>query len=64
MIPYARPFQVYKLHSQTFKYFDRNNFKILIVGGEGYSAKNNVISPDFLVWKFCGKAQFPHEKIR
>ena len=23
-------------------------------------AKNTVISPDFLVWKFCGKAQFPH----
>ena len=24
------------------------------------TAKNTVISPDFLVWKFCGKAQFPH----
>ena len=24
------------------------------------SAKNTVISPNFLVWKFCGKAQFPH----
>ena len=23
-------------------------------------AKNRVISPNFLVWKFCGKAQFPH----
>ena len=23
-------------------------------------AKNTVISPNFLVWKFCGKAQFPH----
>ena len=22
--------------------------------------KNTAISPDFLVWKFCGKAQFPH----
>ena len=22
--------------------------------------KNTVISPNFLVWKFCGKAQFPH----
>ena len=22
------------------------------------TAKNTVISPDFLVWKFCGKAQF------
>ena len=24
------------------------------------TAKNTLISPDFLVWKFCGKAQFPH----
>ena len=24
------------------------------------TAKKTVISPDFLVWKFCGKAQFPH----
>ena len=23
-------------------------------------AKNIVISPNFLVWKFCGKEQFPH----
>ena len=26
----------------------------------GYTAKITVISTDFLVWKFCGKAQFPH----
>ena len=25
-----------------------------------YTAKNTVISPNFLVWKFCGKAQFSH----
>ena len=24
------------------------------------TAKNTVISPNFLVWNFCGKAQFPH----
>ena len=24
------------------------------------TAKNIVISPNFLVWKFCEKAQFPH----
>ena len=24
------------------------------------TSKNTVISPNFLVWKFCGKAQFPH----
>ena len=23
-------------------------------------AKNTVISPNFLAWKFCGKEQFPH----
>ena len=25
-----------------------------------FTAKNSVFSPDFLVWKFCVKAQFPH----
>ena len=24
----------------------------------GFTAKNAVLSPNFLVWKFCGKAQF------
>ena len=24
------------------------------------TVKNTIISPNFLVWKFCGKAQFPH----
>ena len=24
------------------------------------TAKNTVISPNFLVWKFCGKTQFPY----
>ena len=24
------------------------------------TAKNTVIPPNFLVWKFCGKIQFPH----
>ena len=24
-----------------------------------YTAKNSIISPNFLVWQFCGKAQFP-----
>ena len=26
----------------------------------GDTVKNTIISPNFLVWKFCGKAQFPH----
>ena len=28
---------------------------------ELFTAKNTVISPNFLVWKFCGKGQFPRE---
>ena len=24
------------------------------------TAENTVISPNFLVWKFCGKGKFPH----
>ena len=27
---------------------------------DGCIAKNTVISPNFMVWKFCAKAQFPH----
>ena len=34
-------------HKQIFKVFD-------------FVAKNTVISPNFLVRKFCGKAQFLH----
>ena len=25
-----------------------------------YTAKNTIISPDLLMWRFCGKAGFPH----
>ena len=52
--------------SQTLECaFDKQNicFKILTLPSgyfNRYTAKNPVISPDFLVWKFCGKAQFPH----
>ena len=28
------------------------------------TAKNIVVSPNFLVWKFCGKAQFPHPEMK
>ena len=28
--------------------------------GQWFTTKNTVISPNFLVWKFCGKAQFPN----
>ena len=27
---------------------------------EQITAKNTIMSPNFLVWEFCGKAQFPH----
>ena len=29
-----------------------------------HTAKNTVILPNFLVWKFCEKAQFPYQEIR
>ena len=31
---------------------------------EKITAKNTVNSPDFLVWKFCGDAQFPYQETR
>ena len=29
-------------------------------GEKSCTAENTVILPNFLVWKFCGKAEFPH----
>ena len=29
-----------------------------------FTSKNTIILPNFLVWKFCGKAQFPHSSGR
>ena len=34
----------------------RNRVKVWDI----YTTKNPVISPNFLVWKFCGKPQSPH----
>ena len=34
-------------------------FGDFIIEASGFTAKNTVVSPNFLVWKFCGKAQFP-----
>ena len=42
-------FQIASIH-YVFRTFSQN----------GITAKNIVISPNFLVWKFCGKAQFRH----
>ena len=35
-------------------------FRITSTSRELSLAKNTVISPNFLMWKFCGKAKFPH----
>ena len=32
----------------------------LLPGNLDHTAKNTVISPNFLVLKICGKTQFPH----
>ena len=37
-----------------------NNVHVFTQNNVTYTAKNTVISPNFLVWKFCGKAQFLH----
>ena len=34
-------------------------FSDFIIEAPAFTAKNTVVSPNFLVWKFCGKAQFP-----
>ena len=51
---FCLPFRfIYDLITINNKYFEKT-FRII------YTVKNTVISPDFLAWKFCGKAQFPH----
>ena len=37
-----------------------NNFKLDILFSVSNTVKNIVISPNFLMWKFCEKKQFPH----
>ena len=32
----------------------------MILNTNLFTAKSTVISPDLLVWKFCGKTEFPH----
>ena len=36
------------------------NSKVNIKKCMYYHCANTVISPNFMVWKFCGKVQFPH----
>ena len=35
---------------------------VIIFDNTDNTMKNTVISPNFLMWKFCGKAQFPHSE--
>ena len=42
--------------TSNFWIFPEHPWLLLLI----YTAKSTVISPDFLVWRFCGKAQFPH----
>ena len=37
-----------------------NNHRIIVASEKKKTKKNTLISPNFLVRKFCGKAQFPH----
>ena len=44
----------------TFQYFRRTPLSISTVHFSViFTMKNTVIPPSFLVWKFCGEAQFP-----
>ena len=42
-------------------YITTTTCKKVLLGKEflTFTAENTAISPNFLVWKFCGKAQFP-----
>ena len=42
--------------TNTYQFVGSINFE----GSSTNTAKNSVISPNFLVWKFCGKTQFLH----
>ena len=43
-------------------YITTTTCKKVLLGKEflTFTAENTAISPNFLVWKFSGKAQFPH----
>ena len=49
-----------KSHGELFSQAERFVFTTLFVCILTITAKNTVMSHDFLMWKFCGKAQFPH----
>ena len=52
------------INIKLMKVIRTNNYIVSITTYSGqlliaFTAKNTVILPNFLVWKFCGKAQFP-----
>ena len=49
-----------KVSATDKRYFVKSKFSRSLFISFAFTAKNTVISPNFLVWKFCGKAQFPH----
>ena len=52
-------FQI-KPKSDEYQYTKCRNLVLFQISIVDSTAKNTVISPNFLVWKFCGKEQFPH----
>ena len=48
---------------QEKKFMQKNLRYQLILSRDIDTGKNTIISPAFLVWKFCGKAQFSHTCI-
>ena len=59
------PFSQLYLKSRTYQSEERpettwNHLKPPETSWNYLTAKNTIISFDFLVWKICGKAQFPH----
>ena len=41
------------------EYTEGHRSEVLIIAQQ-FAEKNTIISPNFLVWEFCGKTQFPH----
>ena len=50
-----------QIHEKSIKYFRKKGSEYISEGKKvNNTAKNTTISPNLLVWKFCGKTQFPH----
>ena len=53
MLVFRKSLRTYLMDTPIFIYWLNQWLRLL-------TAQNTVISPNFLVWKFCGKAQFLH----